>query len=56
MKRIHAAATSSAKRGNFENGEVVPHRTNLPSQIHHHYLTTNAATQQQVILNCRFID
>lgn len=47
MKRLHAAATSNAKRGNFENGEVVTHRTSLPSQIHHHYLATNATTQQQ---------
>lgn len=45
MKRLHAAQTNSTKRGNFENGEVVSHRTSLPSQIHHHYLT-NATTQQ----------
>lgn len=45
MKRLHAA--SSAKRGNFENGEVVSHRANsqLPSQLHHHYLTANVTNQ-----------
>jgi interferon regulatory factor 2-binding protein len=47
MKRLHAAATGSTKRGNFENGEVVSHRTALPSQIHHHYLTANPSAQQQ---------
>ena len=46
MKRLHAAASSSsAKRGNFENGEV-SHRT-LTSQMHHHYLATNTGTPQQ---------
>lgn len=46
MKRLHAATTaSSTKRGNFENGEVVSHRT-VPSQIHHHYLSSNTSTQQ----------
>lgn len=44
MKRLHAA-TGSAKRGNFENGEV-SHRS-VPSQIHHHYLATNTTTQMQ---------
>jgi type II secretory pathway pseudopilin PulG len=45
MKRLHAA-TSSTKRGNFENGEVVSHRTVVPSQIHHHYLASNSSAQQ----------
>lgn len=46
LKRLHATQTSSAgKRGNFENGEVVSHRTTIPSQIHHHYLS-NATAQQ----------
>lgn len=45
MKRLHAAATGSAKRGNFENGEV-SHRS-VPSQIHHHYLASNSTTQMQ---------
>lgn len=45
MKRLHAAATGNAKRGNFENGEV-SHRS-VPSQIHHHYLTANTTTQMQ---------
>lgn len=47
MKRLHAATSSNAKRGNFENGEMISHRTTLPSQIHHHYLATSAASQQQ---------
>lgn len=47
MKRLHAATTaSSTKRGNFENGEVVSHRAQIPSQIHHHYLSSNVSTQQ----------
>lgn len=50
MKRLHAAATSNAKRGNFENGEVISHRPSLPSQIHHHYLTSNATSQQQQVV------
>jgi interferon regulatory factor 2-binding protein len=45
MKRLHAATSAGTKRSNFENGEVVSHRS-VPSQIHHHYLTTNANTQQ----------
>jgi interferon regulatory factor 2-binding protein len=45
MKRLHAATTNSAKRGNFENGEV-SHRS-VPSQIHHHYMPTNTTTQMQ---------
>lgn len=47
MKRLHAATSSSAKRGNFENGEMISHRTTLPSQIHHHYLASSATSQQQ---------
>lgn len=45
MKRLHAAASGNAKRGNFENGEV-SHRS-IPSQIHHHYMPTNNTTQMQ---------
>lgn len=45
MKRLHAATSGNAKRGGFENGEV-SHRS-VPSQIHHHYMTTNSTTQMQ---------